>query len=153
MGKTNPKAITEGEFISLLASAPKDKPADKWIVSSFMGIAPVVAREIVLKASGRTDTLIDDCEANFLWSEFSYVADIIKTECFSPTLALDGEKCIEYSFIDLSQYASLEIKRFESAGKLLDAYFASRDNDIESTSEHRIYLSFFPTQKAEFLKK
>ena len=153
MGKTNPKDVTEGEFISLLASAPKDKPADKWIVSSFMGIAPVVAREIVLKASGRTDTLIDDCEANSLWSEFSHVTDILKTERFSPTLALDGEKCVEYSFIDLSQYASLEIKRFESAGKLLDAYFASRDNDIRVHQRASDILKLLSNAESRILKK
>ena len=153
MGKTNPKAVTEGEFISLLASAPKDKPADKWIVSSFMGIAPVVAREIVLKASGRTDTLIDDCEANSLWSEFSHVTDILKTERFSPTLALDGEKCVEYSFIDLSQYASLEIKRFDSAGKLLDAYFASRDNDIRVHQRASDILKLLSNAESRILKK
>jgi predicted ribosome quality control (RQC) complex YloA/Tae2 family protein len=153
MGKTNPKVVTEGEFISLLASAPKDKPADKWIVSSFMGIAPVVAREIVLKASGRTDTLIDDCEANSLWSEFSHVTDILKTERFSPTLALDGEKCVEYSFIDLSQYASLEIKRFDSAGKLLDAYFASRDNDIRVHQRASDILKLLSNAESRILKK
>ncbi|MBO7302783.1 MAG: NFACT family protein, partial [Clostridia bacterium] len=93
-----------------------------------MGIAPVVAREIVLLATRRTDSLISDCDPDILWEEFSKVSEIIREEGFTPTLVLDGEKRIEYSFMRLTQYP-FETKEFESAGKLLDDYFASRDND------------------------
>ena len=129
MGKVNPKSVSHDELLAMIAEAPIDKPADKWIVASFMGIAPVVAREIVLRATKRTDTAIGEANANRLADSFLSVADVIKGESFSPTLILDGEKCIEYSFISLSQYPHLEAKSIESAGKLLDTYFGSRDND------------------------
>ena len=129
MGKKNPKTASYEELLAMIADAPSDKPADKWIVGSFMGIAPVVAREIVLCASGRTDTTLSECAPERLAKEFLTVANIINTEAFSPTLILDGEKCVEYSFIELSQYPHLETKKFDSAGKLLDAYFGNRDND------------------------
>lgn len=128
-GKTNPKIVTEDEFYALLVQAPSDKPADKWIVSTFMGIAPVVAREITLAATSRTDTPISDCEPTHLWSAFSAVSAVLKEENFSPTLILDGEKCIEYSFLPILQYPHLQAKPFDSAGRLLDAYFISRDNN------------------------
>ncbi len=128
-GKVNPKTVTEDKFKELLANAPADKPADKWIVSAFMGVAPVVAREITFIATARTDTPITSCDALRLWNAFSTVAKVISEEIFSPTLILDGEKCIEYSFIPLSQYPHLQTKTFDSAGKLLDAYFISRDNN------------------------
>ena len=129
MGKINPKSVSHDELLAMIAEAPIDKPADKWIVASFMGIAPVVAREIVLCATKRTDTAIGEANADKLADSFLSVADVIKGESFSPTLILDGEKCIEYSFISLSQYPHLEAKSIESAGKLLDTYFGSRDND------------------------
>ena len=153
MGKINPKNVLESEFFSLITSAPTDKPADKWIVGTFMGVAPVVAREIVLKATGRTDTLVCDCDKNLLWASFSQIADVIKSERFTPTLALDGEKCVEYSFIELTQYASLEIKAFESAGKLLDAYFASRDNDIRVHQRASDILKLLSNAESRILKK
>lgn len=129
MGKKNPKSASYEELIDMIASSSTEKNADKWIVGTFMGIAPVVAREITLKASGRTDTLLGECNAGILAKEFLKISNIINNEDFSPTLILDGEKCVEYSFIRLSQYPNLEIKSFDSAGKLLDAYFGSRDND------------------------
>ncbi len=128
MGKINPKAVSYDELLAMIAGAPAEKSADKWIVASFMGVAPVVAREITLLASGRTDTLVCECNAERLAKEFFAVANVINTENFSPTLILDGEKCVEYSFIKLSQYPHLEAKAFDSAGKLLDSYFGSRDN-------------------------
>ena len=128
-GKVNPKSVSEEEFKALLANAPLDKPADKWIVSAFMGIAPVVAREITFAATLSTDTPISSCNVSRLWNAFAQVAKVINEEIFSPTLILDGEKCIEYSFISLSQYPHLQTKDFDSAGKLLDAYFISRDNN------------------------
>ncbi|MBO7303555.1 MAG: NFACT family protein, partial [Clostridia bacterium] len=41
MGKINPKSVSQEDFLKLIADAPSDKPADKWIVGTFMGIAPV----------------------------------------------------------------------------------------------------------------
>ena len=126
---TFPRFVIQLNFRARNPSITSDKPADKWIVGAFMGIAPVVAREIVLCASGRTDTTLSECAPERLAKEFLTVANIINTEAFSPTLILDGEKCVEYSFIELSQYPHLETKKFDSAGKLLDAYFGNRDND------------------------
>ena len=153
MGKINPKSVSESEFLSILSSAPADKPADKWIVSTFMGIAPVVAREITLSATKRTDTLIENCEPNSLWSEFSKVAEIIREESFSPTLVLDGEKCVEYSFINITQYTSFENKSFESAGKLLDVYFASRDNNMRVHQRASDILKLLSNAETRILKK
>ena len=153
MGKVNPKTVSESEFYALLASAPADKPIDKWIVASFMGVAPVVAREIALSATRRTDTLISGCDAKALWSAFDGVAEALRNEAFTPTLVLDGEKCVEYSFIALKQYTSLEAKTFESVGRLLDAYFASRDNDIRVHQRASDILKLLSNAESRILKK
>ncbi len=126
--KLNPLYATEEEFLSLIGSAPRERACDKFIVSSFMGVAPVVAREIVYRATGHTDAPVRYCFADDLWREFSKVRDAIKNESFSPCLIQNGDEGIEYSFIPIFQYGSYEKKDFESAGALLDAYFASRDN-------------------------
>ena len=128
MGKTDPLKVTEEEFASILSAAPKEKPCDKLLVSSFMGLSPVVAREIVFASTGHTDTPAGYCFADALYKEFSRVTEIIRERRFSPCLILDGDEAVEYSFIPLYQYGSLERRDFTSAGKLLDTYFAGRDN-------------------------
>ena len=129
MGKINPKTVSYEDIISLLDAAPQDKPLDKWIVSSFMGIAPVVAREISILATSKTDSPIYSADRSRVAQEILKISDILNKENFSPTLVLDGEKHIEYSFIPITQYSNCTVKVFDSAGKLLDTYFASKDNN------------------------
>ena len=128
MGKINPLHVTEEEFLAFVAASPRERACDKLLVATFMGVAPVVAREIVFRATEHTDTPVGYCFADDLWREFSYVVRTINESDFSPCLVQNGEESVEYSFIPISQYGSYEVKQFESAGALLDAYFASRDN-------------------------
>lgn len=128
MGKLDPLTVTEDEFTSLFSSAPKERPCDKFLVSAFMGLSPVVAREIVFASTGHTDTPMEYCFADSIYKELCRVTDIIKERRFSPCLILDGEETVEYSFIPLYQYGSFERRDFDSPGKLLDTYFATRDN-------------------------
>ena len=128
MGKINPLHVTEEDFLAFVSASPRERACDKLFVSTFMGVAPVVAREIVFRATGHTDRPVGYCFADDLWREFSYVVRTINESDFSPCLVQNGEESVEYSFIPISQYGSYEVKQFESAGALLDAYFASRDN-------------------------
>ncbi|MBP3370274.1 MAG: NFACT family protein [Clostridia bacterium] len=151
--KTNPRYITENDFLALVAAAPSERACDKFIVSEFMGIAPVVAREIVYAATGHTDTPVGYCFVDDLWREFSRVRDIINNESFSPCLIKNGEDSVEYSFIPLLQYGSYEKKDFESAGALLDAYFASRDNKQRVHQRASDILRLLTNAEARIRKK
>lgn len=126
--KINPLTADRESFLSLFASAPKEKPCDKFLVGAFMGISPVVAREIVFASTAHTDTPVGYCFAEDIYKEFSRVTQMIKDKSFSPCLILNGEESVEYSFMPLYQYGSYEKRDFSSAGKLLDTYFATRDN-------------------------
>ena len=127
--KENPLDITADRFFSLLETESAERRCDGWIVSSFMGMAPVVAREIVFRATGHTDTPIRYCFRDDLWREFSSVTERIRTESFEPSLVLDGEKTLEYSFFPLMQYGNAECRPISGVGKLLDLYFEKRDRE------------------------
>ncbi len=126
--KKNPLRVTEADLGLLLGSLPPERPCDKALVSAFMGISPVVAREIVLAATGHTDTAVGCCSAADIYRELSAVCDRIRSSDFAPCLVLDGEESVEYSFLPLKQYGSLECRAYSSAGALLDSYFEMRDN-------------------------
>ena len=151
--KINPRYITKEDFFSLIESAPRERACDNLIVSSFMGVAPVVAREIVYRATGHTDTPVGYCFADDLWREFERVQTILNNEDFSPCLILNGEEIVEYSFISLSQYGSYEKRDFESAGALLDAYFASRDNKQRVHQRASDILRLLTNAEARIRKK
>lgn len=127
--KENPLTVSQEDLVRLLADAPRERRGDKFFLDTFSGIAPVVAREIVYRATGHTDTPLQYCFAEDLWREFAQVTERIRTERFEPCLILDKEKPTEYSFFPLTQYGDAECRPIESAGKLLDIYFERRDRE------------------------
>ena len=151
--KINPRYITQEDFLSLIENAPRERACDKLIVSSFMGVAPVVAREIVYRATGHTDTPVGYCFADDLWREFERFQSILNSENFSPCLILNGEEIVEYSFLPIDQYGSYERRDFESAGALLDAYFASRDNKQRVHQRASDILKLLTNAEARIRKK
>ena len=126
--KANPLHTDIESFRAIYSAFPTDRPCDKCIVSAFSGVAPVVAREIVFRATGHTDTPVRYCFEEDVEREFFSVMDSIRNESYSPCLVLDSDKPVEYSFITLTQYGGCEVRPFEGAGALLDAYFGTRDN-------------------------
>ena len=151
--KINPRYITQEDFLSLIENAPRERACDKLIVGSFMGVAPVVAREIVYRATGHTDTPVGYCFADDLWREFERFQSILNSEDFSPCLILNGEEIVEYSFLPIDQYGSYERRDFESAGALLDAYFASRDNKQRVHQRASDILKLLTNAEARIRKK
>lgn len=126
--KHNPLRVSREELAEIFGGFSAERPCDKELSAAFSGIAPVVAREIVYRATGHTDTPVKYCFYEDIEREFTAVVDAVKNESFSPCLVLDGGRAAEYSFIPLTQYGGCELKHFESAGALLDTYFESRDN-------------------------
>lgn len=151
--KINPRYITQEDFLSLIENAPRERACDKLIVSSFMGVAPVVAREIVYRATGHTDTPVGYCFSDDLWREFERFQSILNSEDFSPCLILNGEEIVEYSFLPIDQYGSYERRDIESAGALLDAYFASRDNKQRVHQRASDILKLLTNAEARIRKK
>lgn len=127
--KENPLTVDEACFRALLSAAPSERRADKVLVESFSGVAPVVAREIVYRATGHVDTPLRYCFLDDLWLRFSHVAERIRTEDFEPCLILEGEKPIEYCFMPITQYGDAECRPMAGAGKLFDTYFDQRDRE------------------------
>ena len=128
-GKADTLNVSFEEFCHLYSSAPEDKLCEKFLVSTFMGLSPAVAREIVYRATRHTDTPVRYCAAEDIYKEFSFVVSAIKDESFEPTLVYDGVTPVEYSFLPLTQYVDCRKESFISAGALLDAFFGERDKE------------------------
>ena len=130
--KRNPLETVEDDFRALYTESPQDKGCDKWITTHFMGISAAVAREMVYRATRHTDTPLRYCSWDILWREFTAVMDTIRNENYKPTLISEGDRPVEYAFIELTQYGrteGMEAKAFDSAGALLDAFFDNRDRE------------------------
>ena len=128
-GKLDPFSVSREQFFEIYSNSSEEKLCEKFLISTFMGFSPAVAREIVFRATRHTDTPIKYCSADDLYEQFSFVIDTIKNETFEPTLIYDDHTPVEYAFLPLTQYSLCKKENFASAGALLDAFFGERDKE------------------------
>ncbi len=115
--KADPMTETRDGFMTKYAEfsgAP-----DKFALNAYIGVSPLVSREIAFGCEG---------DAESLWERFSRFTETVRTCAFEPTLLrdADGKPC-EYCFMPISQYGgSLTAEKTDSFCKLLDLYFDER---------------------------
>ena len=128
--KQNPLEETAEGFSARLAAANPDASCDKYISNTYLGISATVSREIAYRANKTLDRTVGQTDKIRLQNAFFEVMDGIRNERFSPCMVLDGDKPVEYAFCALTHYGNLTATPFDSACKLLDDFFNSRDREI-----------------------
>ncbi len=122
--KADPMGCTKDIFFDLYSKG-LGMPPDKWIVSAFLGISAVVAREIVARA-GIDAGELRMADADALYTAFTRIFADVKAGRFAPCIALDADKnMVEYAFLPLTQYTAT--RPFDSVSALLDVWFGERD--------------------------
>lgn len=127
--KLSPLVIDREAFFARLSVFSSDKSGEKFITSTYSGIATQIAHELVFRASGSIDTPVCDINCEKFYKVFLEWQGLLVEQRYTPTVAIDRTgKPIDYSYMDisyLSDYA--EYKRFDTLGELLDLYFAEKD--------------------------
>ncbi len=120
-GKISPFEENEQGFKSKRAAS--ELPDDRFIMSNYCGISPLVARELAYR-SERSERSGD----SDLWGEFSKLCAVIKEKRFTPVLVTDKSgKPIEYSFIPIGQYENeADTSVLSSFSELIDSYFSKK---------------------------
>lgn len=128
-GKQDPLAADRASFAALYEAQPPERPADKFILANYCGLSAAVAREMVYLATRHTDTPLRYVDADTLWRGFDSVVRRIRENDYAPCMVKDAGKPVEYAFLPLTQYDTLELCPFSEAWQLLDVWFESRDKD------------------------
>lgn len=118
------------EFIEILKS--KEYPLSKSIYMNFAGISPLIAEEIILRASlpsQAPSTSLGELEYTHLFHTIQNLLEDINTHNFTPNIIYKGEEAIEFSSINLYSYEGKEYKResFDSVSKMLYDFYSSRE--------------------------
>lgn len=129
--KYNPLEETAAGFAEKFLSSPDEIKAECFIRNTYMGISPLVSREITFLSAKSADALIKDCDCGKLWFNFSNVINIIKTCNFTPTL-VEGT---DFTFMPITQYGN-DAKTVckESISELIEDFFLSKSKD--ETAKH-----------------
>ena len=126
--KLNPLLVTYEQFQTAVLS--KALPCAKGIYSALTGISPLIANEICHRASIDGDaslSSLNELEGLHLFKNFERLMDDIKNQQFQPVIIYKENEPIEFSSVELSCYASLEQKQYESISEVLESYYAMKD--------------------------
>ena len=109
-----------------------DSSIFKAIYSKFLGISPVIAKEICFRANVDENTLINEISSddiNKVYKEFISLFKDIKNNIYNPSMVIDEsiDKVLDFSCINLNQFSNLSIINDDSISKILENYYATKD--------------------------
>ena len=127
--KLSPLVIDAHTFYERLGRFPMEKSGEKFITSTYSGIATQIAHELVYRASGEVDTPVCNIDADRFFRVFTEWQKTLIEEKYTPTVAFNSEgKPVDYSYMDITYLgSSARIVHYPRLSDMFDVYFAERD--------------------------
>lgn len=125
--KADPLSLDPETFTALISG--KSCPLAKAIYTSYTGISPVMANEIVFRSSLNAESsgnALSRLELLHLFKTFSYFMEDVKTGNFTPRIVYNGKTPVEFSSLPLTMYQDLCAVSNESISRILETYYAER---------------------------
>jgi len=118
-GKLDFTALPEDELRSLvLSQAPADRP-DQWLLDTFSGLSPLVARELAFLSDGNQEDLA---------GALLRLARRVEEKDFTPVILRREDKGFDFSFAPILQYGpAVELRRYETFSQMLDDYYEQKE--------------------------
>ena len=129
--KLNPlDNISKNSFIKSLKTF--DGPIFKGIYSKFLGISPVISKELCYRANINEKINTNDIseeDITSLYNEFSSLFNNIINNIFSPCIVINEklDKVIDFSCINLTLYNDLKFINKDSMSTILEGYYKTKD--------------------------
>ena len=132
-----PFGVTKEAFVDgineYVNNALSETLCDKYLLSSYCGLSPLVAREITYRTTKETSVplskIVSEGLTENLYLNFNAIYSAVEKGIFSPCLIKDKDgEVTEFSFCEILQYGiSFVSSKPESFSELLDIYYGNRD--------------------------
>ena len=125
--KLDPTAYSRSELFDIICKAQEEILCDKWIINTFMGFSPLVAREIAYRASDElqyhmSELTMEQCE------KMASVIHRIVNENPKPCIVYDGKTPFEFSFIPITQYGEkMKLSETKSLSDTIAEFYETRE--------------------------
>ena len=124
---------TEAGFREKLAAANPERQVDAFLLDSYFGLSPLMARELAFQAVGETDSRLfslgPEGETG-LWQTLSAFLDRVGEGRFQPVCLAREGKMTEFSCLPITQYGgAMETRTYESFSALLDDFYEAREQE------------------------
>lgn len=127
--KLSPENYSLLDLMTNLDKQPEDTLLDKFLLSSFTGLSPLLAREIVYRFGKNTKITKGEVNtASFLTETDTFLKEICSNN-FHPTLIIseNEKKPTSFSCMRLTQYeGGALIEEYDSMSSVIDTYYEKR---------------------------
>lgn len=126
--KADPLQLTETDFSQQIGS--KSTKLAKALYTSYTGISPVAANEIVFRSgldAEMSGNALSELELLHFYKTFSYFMEDVKTGNFHPQIIYDGRTPVEYAAFPMTMYQDSPSVSNESISQILETYYAERN--------------------------
>lgn len=146
--KHDPLTVTEEEFNAVL---PREiMPLDSWLLDTFTAISPLVARELVCRATGSAD----GTESKHLWDVFREWKTAVNENRFTPIILNRQGKPADFTYLTVSQYGlGTENVSCENFSRLLDDFYRQREQAERVRQRGQDLLKTVQTTTARLRRK
>lgn len=129
-GKKNPIEVDLSDICTVLSDIDTPTRADKWLIDTFAGISPLIAREIAFSFCGETEPDVLALERSRFAAHIKACFDRMTPETMRPTLLLREGIPSDFTYCPITQYgAYLETRQEASFSALLDTFYTERDHE------------------------
>ena len=119
---------TEAGFREKLSAANPERGIDAFLLDSYFGISPLIARELAFRSAGETDARIfalGPAGEDRLWREITDLTDTVK---FTPICLKKEGRPADFTYQPIAQYGSaMECAVCGSFSELMDDFYAARE--------------------------
>ncbi len=118
--------------LEMLAANSSDMPADRWLLSVFSGVSPLICRELAFRACGETDMPMSEIRSRGMFPSLeSEIADLrrrYRNGSLEPYMLADADgRPTDFSCMPVMQYGSMfTCEKAASFSDMLDEFFARR---------------------------
>ena len=129
--KLDPISPDRAELERLLAKAPEESQADKWLLDTFGGLSPLICRELAYRSGGATDVrlhVLGPEGQKALLDQIEALQHTVREKSYTPTLISMENRPKDFTFLPIRQYeGSAQVEIRPSFSQLLDAFYEQRE--------------------------
>ena len=125
--KLNPRSYSRAELFEIICNEKEDIPCDKWIISTFLGFSPLVARELSYIATGDGAKLMGEFGLPERERLATAIFETVNTTK-SPCIVFDGKRPYEFSYFPITQYEdTMRLEKRETLSEVLSDFYEIRE--------------------------
>ena len=126
--KQNPLEASRDTIVALLKDKPM--PLTKAVYSSFTGISPLIANEILHRSGldGDFSTVsLSEEQLLHLANHICWFMEDVKEHNYRPNIVRNGDEPLEYSSVELSMYENYSSTTYETISNVLENYYSEKN--------------------------